>query len=465
MALPAERTASGREYKVKDMSQADFGRLEIQLAEVQMPALMSCRSVFGPSQPLKGARITGSVHMTIQTAVLIETLTALGAEARWCSCNTFSTQDHAAAVIARDSAAVFAPKGETPQEYWWCIERALEWGPGGGPDLIVGDGGDAILLIHEGIKAEEAYENTGNLPDPASTDNTELQIVLTIIRDGLETDLKRYHKMKERLVGVSVATATAVERLYRMQANGTLLFPVINVNDSVTETKFQNLCGCRPSGPDGLLMATDIKIAGKVAVVCGYGDVGKDCAAALKKAGACVIVTEINPIRALQALMEGILVLTLEDVVSEADIFIVTAGGSKGITVDHMRKMKNNAIVCNSGPFDKAIDMPGLESFPGMKRITFNPQTDRWVFPDTESGVIVLADGRLVNLGHPSSVMSSCTFTNQVMAQLELWMERETGKYEKKVYAMPKHLDEKVAILHLGKLGAKLTKLSMEHSD
>ncbi|XP_010024046.1 adenosylhomocysteinase 1 isoform X2 [Eucalyptus grandis] len=420
MALPAERTASGREYKVKDMSQADFGRLEIQLAEVQMPALMSCRSVFGPSQPLKGARITGSVHMTIQTAVLIETLTALGAEARWCSCNTFSTQDHAAAVIARDSA---------------------------------------------GIKAEEAYENTGNLPDPASTDNTELQIVLTIIRDGLETDLKRYHKMKERLVGVSVATATAVERLYRMQANGTLLFPVINVNDSVTETKFQNLCGCRPSGPDGLLMATDIKIAGKVAVVCGYGDVGKDCAAALKKAGACVIVTEINPIRALQALMEGILVLTLEDVVSEADIFIVTAGGSKGITVDHMRKMKNNAIVCNSGPFDKAIDMPGLESFPGMKRITFNPQTDRWVFPDTESGVIVLADGRLVNLGHPSSVMSSCTFTNQVMAQLELWMERETGKYEKKVYAMPKHLDEKVAILHLGKLGAKLTKLSMEHSD
>ncbi|KAL3727112.1 hypothetical protein ACJRO7_031936 [Eucalyptus globulus] len=465
MALPAERTASGREYKVKDMSQADFGRLEIQLAEVQMPALMSCRSVFGPSQPLKGARITGSVHMTIQTAVLIETLTALGAEARWCSCNTFSTQDHAAAVIARDSAAVFALKGETPREYWWCIERALDWGPGGGPDLIVGDGGDAILLIHEGIKAEEAYENGGNLPDPASTDNTELQIVLTIIRDGLETDLKRYRKMKERLVGVSVATATAVERLYRMQANGTLLFPVINVNDSVTETKFQNLCGCRPSGPDGLLMATDIEIAGKVAVVCGYGDVGKDCAAALKKAGACVIVTEINPIRALQALMEGILVLTLEDVVSEADIFIVTAGGSKGITVDHMRKMKNNAIVCNSGPFDKAIDMPGLESFPGMKRITFNPQTDRWVFPDTKSGVIVLAEGRLVNLGHPSSVMSSCTFTNQVMAQLELWMERETGKYEKKVYAMPKHLDEKVAILHLGKLGAKLTKLSMEHSD
>ncbi|XP_039154629.1 adenosylhomocysteinase 1-like isoform X1 [Eucalyptus grandis] len=471
MALSGERAASRREYKVKDMSQADFGRLEIELAEVQMPALMSCRSVFGPSRPLEGARISGYLHMTPQTAVLIETLTALGAEVRWCSSNAFSTQDHAAAAIARDSAAVFAWKGETPQEYWCCIEQALDWGPGGGPDLIVGDGGDAILLILEGIKAEEAYESTGNLPDPASTNNLELQILLTIIRGRLETDPKRYHKMKERLVGVSEATATAVERLYGpMQANGTLLFPVINVNDSDTETKFQNLCGCRPSGPDGLLMAADVEIAGKVAVVCGYGDVGKDGAAALKKAGARVIVTEIDPIRALQALMEGILVLTLEDVVSEADIFAVTAGGSKGIiTVDHMRKMKNNAIVCNIGPFNNAIDMPGLETFPGVERITFNPQTDRWVFPDTESGVIVLAEGRLVNLGsatgHPSLATSSCSFTNQAMAQLELWMERDTNKYEKKVYALPRHMDEKVASLHLGKLGAKLTKLSKEHAD
>ncbi|XP_039154603.1 adenosylhomocysteinase 1-like isoform X2 [Eucalyptus grandis] len=425
MALPVERAASRREYKVKDMSQADFGRLLIELAEVQMPALMSFRSVFGPSQPLKGARITGSVHMTIQTAVLIESLTALGAEVRCCSCNAFSTQDHAAAAIARDSA---------------------------------------------GVKAEEAYESTGNRPDPASTNNPELQILLTIIRDGLETDPKRYHKMKERLVGVSEATATAVERLYGMQANGTLLFPVINVNDSVTETKFQNLCGCRPSGPDGLLMTAGVEIAGKVAVVCGYGVVGKDRADALREAGARVIVTEIDPIYALQAVHEGIQVKTLEDVVSEADIFVVTAGSSKGIImVDHMRKMKNNAIICNVSPFDNAIDMLGLETFPGVKRITFNPQTDRWVFPDTQSSVIVLAEGRLVNLGHatghPCSVTSSCSFANQAMAQLELWMERETGKYEKKVYAMPKHLDEKVASLHLGKLGAKLTKLSKEHAD
>ncbi|KAF8016659.1 hypothetical protein BT93_H2010 [Corymbia citriodora subsp. variegata] len=470
MAFQLERTPSGREYKVKDMSQAGFGRLEIKLAEVEMPSLMACRSEFGPSQPLEGVRITGSIHMTIQTAVLIETLTALGAEVRWCSGHIFSTQDHAAAAIARDSAAVFAWKGETPQEYWRSIEWALDWGPDGGPDLIVDDGGDAILLIHEGIQAEEAYENNGNLPDPASTDNAELQIVLTIIRDGMETDPKRYHKIKDRLIGASESTATAVQRLYRMQANATLLFPVINVNDSVIKTKFQNLCGCRPSGPDGQMMATDLKIAGKVAVVCGYGDVGKDHAAALKKAGAFVIVTEIDPIRALQALMEGILVLTLEDVISEADIFVVTAGGSKGIvTVNHMRKMKNNAIICNIGSSDNAIDMLGLETFPGMKRITFNPQTDRWVFPDTQSGVIVLAEGHLVNLGrtsgHPMPMTSSCSFANQVMAQLELWMERNTGKYEKKVYALPKHLDEKVAALHLGKLGAKLTKLSKEHAD
>ncbi|KAI6693343.1 hypothetical protein NL676_021053 [Syzygium grande] len=469
MAFQMERTASGREYKVKDMSQANFGRLEIELAEVLMPALMSCRSVFGPSQPFKGARITGSLHMTIQTAVLIETLTALGAKVRWCSGNIFSTQDHAAAAIASYSAAVFAWKGETPQEYWWCIERTLDWGLGGGPDLIVDDGGDATLLIHEGVKAEEAYQNTGRLPDSASTDNAEFQIVLTIIRDGMKTDPKRYHKMKERLVGVSESTTTAVERLYRMQANGTLLFPAINVNDSVAQSKFQNLCGCRPSGPDGLMMATDVEIAGKVAVVCGYGDAGKDRAAALKQAGARVIVTEIDPIRALQALMEGIQVLTLEDVVSEADIFVVTTCASEGIiTVDHMRKMKNNAIVCNIGRFNNAIDMPGLENFPGVKRVTTNPQTDRWVFPDTESGVIVMAEGRLVNLGRAAShpnLATSCSFTNHAIAQLELWMERDTGKYEKKVYVLPKHLDEKVAALHLGKLGAKVTELSKEHAD
>ena len=515
MSLLVEKTSSGREYKVKDMSQADFGRLEIDLAEVEMPGLMSCRVEFGPQQPFKGAKITGSLHMTIQTAVLIESLTALGAEVRWCSCNIFSTQDHAAAAIARDSAAVFAWKGETLQEYWWCTERALDWGPGGGPDLIVDDGGDATLLIHEGVKAEEEYAKSGKVPDPASTDNAEFQIVLTIIRDGLKTDPMKYHKMKQRLVGVSEETTTGVKRLYQMQANGTLLFPAINVNDSVTKSKvlfrsvifrdfffqiclvdlvwitsrtlilflfwmffltisyseckqFDNLYGCRHSLPDGLMRATDVMIAGKVAVVCGYGDVGKGCAAALKQAGARVIVTEIDPICALQALMEGIPVQTLEDVVSEADIFVTTTGNKDIIMVDHMRKMKNNAIVCNIGHFDNEIDMLGLETYPSVKRITIKPQTDRWVFPDTNSGVIVLAEGRLMNLGcatgHPSFVMS-CSFTNQVIAQLELWNERSSGKYEKKVYVLPKHLDEKVAALHLGKLGAKLTKLSKDQAD
>ncbi|CAN1790159.1 SAHH [Linum perenne] len=409
------------------MSQADFGRLEIELAEVEMPGLMACRTEYGPTQPFKGARITGSLHMTIQTAVLVETLTSLGAEVRWCSCNIFSTQDHAAAAIARDSAAVFAWKGETLQEYWWCTERALDWGPGGGPDLIVDDGGDATLLIH-----------------------------------------KKYQKMKDRLVGVSEETTTGVKRLYQMQANGTLLFPAINVNDSVTKSKFDNLYGCRHSLPDGLMRATDVMIAGKVAVVLGYGDVGKGCAAALKQAGARVIVTEIDPICALQALMEGLQVLTLEDVVSDADIFVTTTGNKDLIMVDHMRKMKNNAVVCNIGHFDNEIDMHGLETFKGVKRITIKPQTDRWVFPDTKTGIILLAEGRLMNLGcatgHPSFVMS-CSFTNQVIAQLELWKEKSSGKYEKKVYVLPKHLDEKVAALHLGKLGAKLSKLSKDQAD
>ncbi|KAK6781264.1 hypothetical protein RDI58_023448 [Solanum bulbocastanum] len=468
MALLVEKTTSGREYKVKDMSQADFGRLEIELAEVEMPGLMASRTEFGPSQPFKGAKITGSLHMTIQTAVLIETLTALGAEVRWCSCNIFSTQDHAAAAIARDSAAVFAWKGETLQEYWWCTERALDWGPGGGPDLIVDDGGDATLLIHEGVKAEEEFAKNGTIPDPTSTDNVEFQLVLTIIKESLKTDPLRYTKMKERLVGVSEETTTGVKRLYQMQANGTLLFPAINVNDSVTKSKFDNLYGCRHSLPDGLMRATDVMIAGKVALVAGYGDVGKGCAAAMKQAGARVIVTEIDPICALQATMEGLQVLPLEDVVSEVDIFVTTTGNKDIIMVDHMRKMKNNAIVCNIGHFDNEIDMHGLETFPGVKRITIKPQTDRWVFPDTNSGIIVLAEGRLMNLGcatgHPSFVMS-CSFTNQVIAQLELWNERSSGKYEKKVYVLPKHLDEKVAALHLGKLGAKLTKLTKDQAD
>ncbi|MCO5574062.1 hypothetical protein L7F22_027839 [Adiantum nelumboides] len=463
MDLSVEKGAKGFEFKVKDMSQADFGRLEIDLAEVEMPGLMSCRTEFGPSQPLKGARVTGSLHMTIQTAVLIETLTALGAEVRWCSCNIFSTQDHAAAAIARDSAAVFAWKGENLQEYWWCTERALDWGPGGGPDLIVDDGGDATLLIHEGVKAEEAYAKDGTLPDPTSSDNPEFQIVLSILRDGMKVDPKKYHKMKDRLVGVSEETTTGVHRLYQMQANGTLLFPAINVNDSVTKSKFDNLYGCRHSLPDGLMRATDVMLAGKVVVVCGYGDVGKGCAAAMKAAGSRVVVTEIDPICALQATMEGLPVLTLADVVETADIFVTTTGNKDIIMVNHMRRMKNNAIVCNIGHFDNEIDMLGLETYPGVKKITIKPQTDRWVFPETKTGIIVLAEGRLMNLGcatgHPSFVMS-CSFTNQVIAQLELWKERKSGKYGKEVYVLPKHLDEKVASLHLEKLGAKLTKLT-----
>lgn len=333
--------------------------------------------------------------------------------------------------------------------------------------MIVDDGGDATLLIHEGVKAEEEYGKTGKLQDPSSTDNAEFQIVLGIIRDGLKVDPKKYHKMKERLVGVSEETTTGVKRLYQMQANGTLLFPAINVNDSVTKSKFDNLYGCRHSLPDGLMRATDVMVAGKVAVVCGYGDVGKGCAAALKSAGARVIVTEIDPICALQALMEGIPVLTLEDVVSKADIFVTTTGNKDIIMVDHMKKMKNNAVVCNIGHFDNEIDMLGLENYPGVKRVTIKPQTDRWIFPETGTGIIVLAEGRLMNLGcatgHPSFVMS-CFFTNQVIAQLELWKEKATGKYEKKVYVLPKHLDEKVAALHLGKLGAKLTKLTSEQA-
>eukprot|EP00244_Chara_vulgaris_P011038 TRINITY_DN52_c0_g1_i6.p1 TRINITY_DN52_c0_g1~~TRINITY_DN52_c0_g1_i6.p1 ORF type:complete len:487 (+),score=106.61 TRINITY_DN52_c0_g1_i6:157-1617(+) len=465
--LSVEKTAAGREFKVKDLSQADFGRMEIDIAEVEMPGLMASREEFGPTQPLKGVKITGSLHMTVQTAVLIETLTALGAEVRWCSCNIFSTQDHAAAAIARDSAAVFAWKGETLEEYWWCTEHAIDWGNGAGPDMIVDDGGDVTLLIHEGIKAEELYEKDGTLPDPSSTTNAEFKIVLTTIRDSLKKNPKRFRTIAKNIVGVSEETTTGVKRLYSMEKSGELLFPAINVNDSVTKCKFDNLYGCRHSLPDGLMRATDVMIAGKVGVVCGYGDVGKGCAAALKNAGARVIVTEIDPICALQAVMEGFQVLTLEDCLEYADIFVTTTGNKDVIMLSHMIKMKNNAIVCNIGHFDNEIDMAGLESHPGAKKTTIKPQTDRWVFAETGRGIILLAEGRLMNLGcatgHPSFVMS-CSFTNQVIAQLELWTERTTGKYEKKVYVLPKHLDEKVAALHLPKLGVRLTKLSEEQA-
>eukprot|EP00271_Cylindrocystis_brebissonii_P008827 TRINITY_DN23330_c0_g1_i1.p1 TRINITY_DN23330_c0_g1~~TRINITY_DN23330_c0_g1_i1.p1 ORF type:complete len:489 (+),score=93.59 TRINITY_DN23330_c0_g1_i1:112-1578(+) len=466
--LSVEKTSSGREYKVRDMSQADFGRMELDLAEVEMPGLMACRTEFGPSKPFKGANISGSLHMTIQTAVLIETLTALGAEVRWCSCNIFSTQDHAAAAIARDACAVFAWKGETLWEYWWCTERCLDWGVGGGPDLIVDDGGDATLLIHEGVKAEELYEKDGTLPDPSSTTNPEFIIVLTILRDGMKENPRKYRDMAARCVGVSEETTTGVKRLYQMQIAGSLLFPAINVNDSVTKSKFDNLYGCRHSLPDGLMRATDVMIAGKSALVCGFGDVGKGCAAALKQAGARVTITEVDPICALQACMEGYYVNTLKNVVEDIDIFVTTTGNKDIIMLEDMLRMKNNAIVSNIGHFDNEIDMAGLEAHPGVKRVTIKPQTDRWVFPETGRGIIVLAEGRLMNLGcatgHPSFVMS-CSFTNQVIAQLELWKEKSSGKYKKEVYVLPKHLDEKVAALHLPKLGAIVTKLTKEQAD
>jgi len=458
-------TVNGREYKVRDMAQADFGRMEIELAQVEMPGLMSMIKEFGAAQPLKGANISGSLHMTIQTAVLIETLAALGAKVRWCSCNIFSTQDHAAAAVARDSAAVFAWKGETLEEYWWCTDKMLDWGSE--PlDIIVDDGGDATLLIHEGYKAEIEFEKNGARPDPSTTDNAEMKLVLKTINENLDRDPKRWTRIVGTCVGVSEETTTGVKRLYEMQKAGELLFPAINVNDSVTKCKFDNLYGCRHSLPDGIMRATDVMIASKTCFVAGFGDVGKGSAMALKAAGARVIVSEIDPICALQAAMDGFQVAPIEDVVEIADIFITTTGNKDIIMVEHMQKMKNNAIVGNIGHFDNEIDMAGLESFPGIKRQNIKPQCDRYEFPDGH-GVIMLAEGRLLNLGcatgHPSFVMS-CSFTNQAIAQLELWNERKSGKYEKKVYVLPKHLDEKVAALHLEKIGVKLTKLSAEQA-
>eukprot|EP00184_Porphyridium_aerugineum_P008158 CAMPEP_0184692970 /NCGR_PEP_ID=MMETSP0313-20130426/1291_1 /TAXON_ID=2792 /ORGANISM="Porphyridium aerugineum, Strain SAG 1380-2" /LENGTH=489 /DNA_ID=CAMNT_0027150907 /DNA_START=66 /DNA_END=1535 /DNA_ORIENTATION=- len=451
------------EYKVKDMSLAEYGRKEIELAEVEMPGLMSVREEMGARQPLKGARIMGSLHMTIQTAVLIETLQALGADLRWCSCNIFSTQDHAAAaVVAKGTSKVFAWKGETLEEYWWCTDRALTWEDGEGPDIIVDDGGDATLLIHEGYKAEIAYAKDGTLPDPNSTNNAEFKLVLLTIKNSLQKDPKRWHKMVERLVGVSEETTTGVHRLIERAREGSLLFPAINVNDCVTKSKFDNLYGCKHSLPDGIMRATDVMIAGKLVMICGYGDVGKGCAQAMKAAGARVCVSEIDPICALQAAMEGFTICPIEDVIDKVDIVITTTGNKDIIMVSHMAKMKNNAIVGNIGHFDNEIDMAGLESYPGIVRQNLKPQTDRWMFPDGH-GVIVLAEGRLLNLGcatgHPSFVMS-CSFTNQTLAQLELWENRNSGKYENNVYVLPKVLDEKVARLHLKAVGAKLTELT-----
>jgi len=450
-------------FKVKDIKLADFGRKELDLAEVEMPGLMACREEWGGSKPLTGARITGSLHMTIQTAALIETLTALGAEVRWCSCNIFSTQDHAAAAVAKVGVPVFAWKGETLKEYWWCTYQALKWGKNDGPDMLVDDGGDATLLIHEGVKAEAAFKADGTVPEPEKADNPEFKEILTVLRDQLKLDPQYWTRMSNVCFGVSEETTTGIHRLVSMSKSGELLMKAINVNDSVTKSKFDNVYGCRHSLPDGIMRATDVMIAGKIVCICGYGDVGKGSAQSMKACGARVVVTEIDPICALQASMEGFQVATLNDVVDVADIFVTTTGNKDIIMVSDMRKMKNNAIVGNIGHFDNEIDMAGLEKFPGVKRLNIKPQVDKWTFPNGKS-VVILAEGRLLNLGcatgHPSFVMS-CSFTNQVVAQIELWTKRGTDEYERgKVYTLPKHLDEKVARLHLDKLGAKLTVLS-----
>ncbi len=445
-------------YKVKDINLAEAGRKEITLAEYEMPGLMALRKKYGPSKPLKGAKISGSLHMTVQTAVLIETLKELGADVRWASCNIYSTQDEAAAAVARAGVPVFAWKGETLEEYWWATEQALTWPDGSGPDLIVDDGGDATLMVHLGYAAEE---NPAILDKPAeSEDEAEL---LKRLKTSLKTDPQKWHRMAKKIKGVSEETTTGVHRLYQRFKEGKLLFPAINVNDSVTKSKFDNLYGCRESLIDGIKRGTDIMIAGKTAVVCGYGEVGKGSAQALKNFGAKVIVTEIDPICALQAAMEGYEVFRVEDVVEKADIFVTATGNKDVITLEHMLKMKNNAIVANIGHFDNEIQVDRLKNYPGIRHINIKPQVDKYIFPDGH-GIILLSDGRLVNLGnatgHPSFVMSN-SFSNQVLAQMELWQK----DYPVGVYRLPKHLDEEVARLHLEKLGVKLTRLTPEQAE
>jgi adenosylhomocysteinase len=457
---------AGREpFKVRDLALADFGRNEIRLAEFEMPGLMALRKEYEGQSPLAGAKIMGSLHMTVQTAVLIETLVELGADVRWVSCNIFSTQDHAAAavVVGRNGTTenpqgvpVFAWKGETLEEYWWCTEAALMWPDGSGPNLILDDGGDATLLVHKGVE----YEKTGVVPDfDAENEAEEWGVILGLLRQEIAKDPQRWTRVAADLRGVSEETTTGVHRLYQMMEAGELLFPAINVNDSVTKSKFDNLYGCRHSLTDGILRASDVMLAGKVAVIFGYGDVGKGCAQALRGQGARVIITEIDPICALQAAMEGYQVTTMDQVVETADIFITATGNKNIITVDDMARMKDKAIVGNIGHFDNEIDMAGLKKR-GIRRINIKPQYDEYVFPDGHS-VMMLAEGRLLNLGcatgHPSFVMSA-SFTNQVMAQIEL--HQNSGKYERKVYTLPKVLDEKVARLHLDKLGVKLTQLT-----
>ncbi|HFD80292.1 MAG TPA: adenosylhomocysteinase [Gammaproteobacteria bacterium] len=449
---------SANDYKVADIGLADWGRKEIAIAESEMPGLMALREEYGNEKPLQGARITGSLHMTIQTAVLIETLVELGAEVRWASCNIYSTQDHAAAAIAARGIPVFAWKGETIDEYWWCTEQALSWPDGSMPNMILDDGGDATLLVHKGVE----FEKAGKVPETKDDDNEEWKAILALLRRTLEKSPDKWQKMAASIRGVTEETTTGVHRLYQMQEQGELLFPAMNVNDSVTKSKFDNLYGCRESLIDGIKRATDVMIAGKICVVLGYGDVGKGCAQAYRGMGATVLVTEIDPICALQATMEGYRVVTMEEAASIGDIFVTTTGNVNVITHDHMLAMKNEAIVCNIGHFDSEIDIASLEKYQWEE---IKPQVDHVIFPDGKK-IIVLAKGRLVNLGcatgHPSFVMSA-SFTNQVMAQMELFGNGD--RYENKVYVLPKILDEKVARLHLNKIGAHLTTMTPEQAE
>jgi adenosylhomocysteinase len=469
MSTDKQRTVNGIDFAVADLDLAEFGRNEIRLAEHEMPGLMATRREFADSQPLAGARITGSLHMTVQTAVLIETLVALGAEVRWASCNIFSTQDHAAAAVVvgpngtpdnPQGVPVYAWKGETLEEYWWCTEQVLTWPDGGAPNMILDDGGDATLLVHKGVE----YEKNGAVPDPSTADTEEFAVVLGLLQASLKSDSGKWTAIASGIKGVTEETTTGVHRLYEMHRDGALLFPAINVNDSVTKSKFDNKYGCRHSLIDGINRATDVLIGGKVAVVAGYGDVGKGCAESLRGQGARVIVTEIDPICALQAAMDGYQVTTLEDVVDTADIFITTTGNFDVITAEHMSKMKHQAIVGNIGHFDNEIDMAGLAKISGVEKIEIKPQVHEWRFADGHS-IIVLSEGRLLNLGnatgHPSFVMSN-SFTNQVIAQIELFAK--TDDYDLGVHVLPKHLDEKVARLHLDALGVKLTELSKEQA-
>jgi adenosylhomocysteinase len=446
------------QYQVKDISLAEFGRKEIEIAEKEMPGLLAIRKKYSAEKPLKGARITGSLHMTIQTAVLIETLAELGADVRWASCNIFSTQDHAAAAIAASGIPVFAWKGETLEEYWWCTVQALSFPGGKGPNLIVDDGGDASLMVHLGYKAEKSPELLDRKPA-----NREEAIILATLKEILANEPGKWNRAVSELKGISEETTTGVHRLYQMLENGELLVPAINVNDSVTKSKFDNLYGCRESLADGIKRATDVMIAGKVVVVCGYGDVGKGCARSMKSYGARVIVTEIDPICALQALMEGFEVKTVEESLSEGNIFVTATGNMDIITVSHMMKMKDQAIVCNIGHFDNEIQVDNLNNMEQVRKINIKPQVDKYLFPDGHS-IFMLAEGRLVNLGcatgHPSFVMSN-SFSNQTLAQIDLWKH----KYEIGVFRLSKELDEEVARLHLDQLGAKLTILTKEQSD